>query len=353
MTDLTLIKRQVGGASSGRDDLPAWMSARKYLSFMMQNRLHVFAFCRSLPLLGRALGVGVIVSLLAVSLMTPSEDEEDLTRAERPYRVARVRTSPSALSPLPREGSEEVLDSDFVIEQAALTWSHRRDDGTDVADGLGVMRFGSVKINQSVVEHVVKAAKTTEMDPALLMAIADKESNFILRAKARTSSATGLFQFVEKTWLHAMKIFGDRHVKSEEARAVLAQEGAPKAQKRAQLLNMRMDPYLSAVLAAEMRKKDGALIAERLGRPLTPGEIYLIHFLGTDDAERFMRALDETPNMSAASLLPRPARANRPIFYVSQGGRLKDRSVREVHEAFEAMMGSRTSRYEDVAEKLP
>ena len=66
-----------------------------------------------------------------------------------------------------------------------------------------------------------------------------------------------------------------------------------------------------------------------------------------------MRALDETPNMSAASLLPRPARANRPIFYVSQGGRLKDRSVREVHEAFEAMMGSRTSRYEDVAEKLP
>jgi hypothetical protein len=32
---------------------------------------------------------------------------------------------------------------------------------------------------------------------------------------------------------------------------------------------------------------------------------------------------------------------------------MKGRSVREVHEAFEAMMDKRTSRYEDVEAKLP
>jgi hypothetical protein len=101
-----------------------------------------------------------------------------------------------------------------------------------------------------------------------------------------------------------------------------------------------------------MLKKDGAKIAEKIGRPLTPGETYLIHFLGTDDAEKFLNVLEENPNLSAAALLPRPARANRPIFYESRGGRLSARSVRDVHEAFEAMMGSRTSRYEDVADKL-
>lgn len=209
----------------------------------------------------------MFLSLLAVLSFSPSADEEETARSERPYRVARVRAPPSGLASFSKDAGEEVLDSDFVIEQAALTWSHRRDDGTDVTDGLGVMRFGPVKVHQSVVEHVVKAAKTTEMDPALLMAIADKESNFSLRAKARTSTASGLFQFVEKTWLHAIKIFGGRHGRAEESKAVAGQEGVSlnaTPLKRSQILNLRMDPYLSAVLAAEMLKKT----ARRLQRKL-------------------------------------------------------------------------------------
>jgi hypothetical protein len=66
-----------------------------------------------------------------------------------------------------------------------------------------------------------------------------------------------------------------------------------------------------------------------------------------------MKTMEEAPHTSAAALLPRPARANRPIFYEQAGRKLKDRSVSEVHQAFETMMGSRTSRYEDVATKLP
>ena len=38
---------------------------------------------------------------------------------------------------------------------------------------------------------------------------------------------------------------------------------------------------------------------------------------------------------------------------VAAGRKLKDRSVSKMHQAFETMMGSRTSRYEDVATKLP
>ena len=128
--------------------------------------------------------------------------------------------------------------------------------------------------------------------------------------------------------------------------------GARRGQ-RAQILNLRNDPYLSAALAAEMLKKDSAKIADTIGRPLTPGETYLIHFLGPDDTERFMKAMVESPNMSAAALLPKPARANKPIFYEQQGRRLKDRTVAEVHDAFETMMDKRTSRYGDVASKLP
>ena len=305
------------------------------------------------PLL-RAFCVATLLSVVAVLAMTGARD--DLRRPERTARAARLRVAASPLTTLRTDvvGDEDTaLDFDFSLEQAALTWSHRLDDD-NFSETPGVMRFGSVKIHQSIVEHVVKAAQTTEMDPALLMAIADKESNFSSTAKARTSSASGLFQFVERTWLKALKTFGWRHGHSDTA-AAIASDDAPRVngQKRAQILNLRNDPYLSAVLAAEMLKKDSARIAEKIGRPLTSGETYLIHFLGPDDAERFMRTVDEAPHTSAAALLPRPARANRPIFYEQQGRRLKVRSVQEVHEAFETMMDKRTSRYEDVVAKLP
>ncbi len=333
-------------AASPRPGLRSNRSPRAILSNLLLDRS-----CS--PLL-RALSVATLLSVLAVLALTGERD--DARRPDRSARAARWRVAASPLTTLTTEavGDEETaLDSDFSIEQAALTWSHRLDDG-DFAETPGMVRFGSVKVQQSIVERVVKAAQTTEMDPALLMAIADKESNFSSTAKARTSSASGLFQFVEKTWLRALKTFGWRHGHSDTA-ASIASDDAPRVngQKRAQILNLRNDPYLSAVLAAEMLKKDSARIAEKIGRPLTSGETYLIHFLGPDDAERFMRTVEEAPHTSAAALLPRPARANKPIFYEQQGRRLKVRSVREVHEAFETMMDKRTSRYEDVAAKLP
>jgi Transglycosylase SLT domain len=318
----------------------------------MRERLSLMRGDRSFFLLLRTLCVGALLSALAALSLTVQRDEAP--RSERQSRAARLRAPATPFMQLTHAEDDDALDSDFSLEQAALTWSHRLEDLD--ADAPGVIRFGSVKVRQSIVERVVQAAKTTEMDPALLMAIADKESSFSSTAKAKTSSASGLFQFVEKTWLQALKSFGHRHGRVEEAKAIAGgADSAPSvgSQKRAQILNLRNDPYLSAALTAEMLKKDSAKIAERVGRPLTPGETYLIHFLGPEDAERFMKAMNEAPHMSAANLLPKPARANRPIFYAQQGGKLKDRSVSEVHEAFEAMMGSRTSRYEDVATKLP
>jgi hypothetical protein len=316
------------------------------------DRLALIRADRSFYLLLRTVCVGAVLSTIAGLSLTLHRDDapyyEKLSHVQK-----QPRTLASRLLALARAGSEEeedaALDSDFSLEQAARTWAHRLFGSDDGADAEGVMRFGPVKVQQSVVEHVVKAANKTEMDPALLMAIADKESNFHTSAKARTSSASGLFQFVEKTWMTALANFGHRYGRAEEAKA--AEEGA--GRQRAKILSLRNDPYLSAALAAEMLKKDSARIAEKIGRPLTSGETYLIHFLGPEDTERFMRAMVESPNMSAAALLPRPARANRPIFYEQQGRRLKDRTVAEVHEAFEAMMDKRTSRYGDVASKLP
>lgn len=307
---------------------------------------------RSFSLLFRALAVASALALLSLSLFTAKH--QDTARTERPSRMAR-RVPPSPLTTLaraeaPNVEGEAALDSDFSIEQAALTWSHRI---TDRDDNPSIVRFGSVKVQRSIVERVMKAAEKTEMDPALLMAIADKESNFSTTAHARTSSASGLFQFIDKTWLQALREFGDRHGHSEAAKAIAGTEESVSVapSMRAKILNLRNDAYLSAALAGEVLKKESADIAGKIGRALTAGEVYLVHFLGPEDAARFIKAKEEAPQATAAALFPRPARANRPIFFDQSGRRAK--TVGEVHEAFEAMMGTRTSRYEDVAQKLP
>ena len=314
---------------------------------------------RAVRPLVRALAVSVAFTFLLIAALSFAPDD-DTKMVDKPVHVMRSRVvaAPAvALRSGTKSGVDVPLDSDFSMDQAALTWSHRmhRAGYRDEVDLLGTLRFGPVRVESAIVEHVIEAAKIADMDPALLMAIADKELSFAPKAKASTSSASGLFQFVEATWFKALRAFGWRHGHEQEAMAIQGDDKEMRVapQKRAELLRLRNDPYLSAVLAAEMLKHDGEGIASRLGRPLTQGETYLIHFLGPEDAERFMKKMDDDPRASAAALLPKAAKANKPIFYERQGRRMKGRSVREVHEAFEAMMDTRTSRYEDVEAKLP
>lgn len=321
----------------------------------------------------RALVVAALSFLLVPALFAIEKERNVSACGDLPPRSARQASNrraaplappaPPSIVALAPPGDGFPLDSDFSLEQAALTWSRRFAESEPPADNApraddtpSVLQFGPMRVQRSIAERVVRAAKSTGSDPALLMAIADKESSFSPSAKASTSTASGLFQFVESTWLKALRTFGGRYGLAREAEAI--DEGPDGdlrvyGRRRSEILGLRNDPYLSAALAAEMLKRDGERIAERLGRPLTAGETYLIHFLGPDDAERFMAKVKDAPHMPAALLLPRPARANRPIFFARDGRRIVARSVGEVHAVFEEMMGQRSRRYRDVEAKLP
>jgi len=217
-----------------------------------------------------------------------------------------------------------------------------------------VLTFGPMRIRRHLVQTIVKAAQATDSDPVLLMSIADKESSFLTAVQARTSSATGLFQFIESTWLRTVRDFGAKHGLEKEAKAINWVDDelvvADPAEK-ARILELRRDPYISALLAAEMLKRDRARIASRIGRDLTDSETYLAHFLGPDDAQRFMEKVVDDPQAAASKLLPKPARANRPIFFARMGRKkTKSLSVAEVHRKFETMMGLRLDRYRNVHE---
>lgn len=232
-------------------------------------------------------------------------------------------------------------------ELAAYSSLARELDASGLRNPDELLTFGPMRIRRHLVDKIVRAARATDMDPVLLMAIADKESSFQTEAQAQTSSASGLFQFIERTWLGVVREFGARYGLEKEAQAVAAGELDPAG--RTRLLDMRRDAYLSAVLAGEMLKRDSDRIARRLGRVLTGGEVYLVHFLGPDGAERLLDQVRKSPEAVAADLLPRPAAANKPIFYGSAGdGTAKGLSVSEVHTKFESMMSLRLERYSTV-----
>lgn len=214
-----------------------------------------------------------------------------------------------------------------------------------------VLTFGPIKIRRHLVDTIVRASKVVGADPTLLMAVADKESSFSTAVKAQTSSATGLYQFIEQTWLGVIYEFGAKHGLGADAKLIgksgrqfVVNDGA----QRQRILDMRREPYISALLAAEMLKRDTLRLERALGRHLTGGEIYLIHFLGPDAAQTFIETMEEQPGVKAAELLPKPAQANRPIFYADAGGETKVLTVSEVHRKFNEMIKVRLDRYSAV-----
>ncbi len=312
----------------------------------------------SAPVLLALLAGGVILSHNAQASREvsarPGAGATQAPRAQLPMIAAAPETGRAPLS----------FDAGGDPAQAAITWARRlpeqeAEPGKSVlslAPGASsaMMQFGPMRIKRELVETVVRAARNTDTDPALLMSIADKESAFAPTVKASTSSATGLFQFIDSTWLRVVRDFGPQHGLDKEAAAIDSSDGAPSISDpaaRRRILGLRNDPYLSAILAAEMLKHDAARIATRIGRELSDGETYLAHFLGPSDAEKFIAKLVSEPRYAAPKLLPKPARANRTIFFTAAKRKAGGLSVADVHQKFETMMDLRAERYRDV-EKL-
>lgn len=176
---------------------------------------------------------------------------------------------------------------------------------------------------QSVEQAIAAAAQRTSVDFGYLVAQAQVESAMNPRAKARTSSATGLYQFIDSTWLATMRRHGERFGLGDVAAQIGQTNGGiafvrDPAQRQA-ILAMRKDPQIASLMAAGLAEDNRAHLLPILGRQPDHGELYLAHFLGAGGAGRFLSALQNDPNQSAASLFRRPAAANRAIFYERSG----------------------------------
>jgi hypothetical protein len=214
------------------------------------------------------------------------------------------------------------------------------------------MDFEDMRVPVWIVDTILRASKLTEADPVYMMALADKESSFLPGNKASTSSAVGLFQFISSTWLEAVRSFGPKHGLVAEAQAIEGPTGklnVANETMREHILSLRRNPYLSALMAAELMKRDKAKNENRLGRKLSRSEFYLSHFFGVDSASRFIALVDDTPKKSAPSAFPAAAKSNKSLFFAKDGKKTRQLSVAEVYGKIDDMIDKRLNRYEDVS----
>jgi len=193
------------------------------------------------------------------------------------------------------------------------------------------------------------------VDPAYLMALADKESSLLPDNKARTSSAEGLFQFIEATWLEVLRRYGPKHGHAAEAQAIQIVESRPAvsdAKQREAILGLRRDPYLSALMAGEMINTHREILAGKTARDPSFAELYMAHFLGVQGARRFVELLSDKPERRASGAFPRAAKANRPLFYADAARKRKALTVAEVHGRLDTMIAQRVTRYASIRRGL-
>jgi len=180
--------------------------------------------------------------------------------------------------------------------------------------------------NSQVRAAIARASQSTGVDFDYLVAQARLESGLDADAKARTSSATGLYQFIDSTWLRTMDRHGAKYGYGWAADQIGPGGGVANRGTREQLLSLRYDADVSALMAAELARDNSAGLRGFLGREPDATEMYLAHFMGLGGAQKFLGAYRTDAGQSAVALMPKAASANRPIFY-DKG---RPRSVGEV-----------------------
>lgn len=145
------------------------------------------------------------------------------------------------------------------------------------------------------------------------------ESGGNANARAGTSSAGGMFQFLDKTWAQTVKEMGKNYSAQD-----------------------KFDPAKATEVMAFFTSKQKAQVEQGTGKEATNVDLYMAHFLGAGGATKFINAMAKNPAMSAAAMDPAAASANKSIYY-DQG---RERSLQEVYN----LMGQKMAKAETAVE---
>lgn len=188
---------------------------------------------------------------------------------------------------------------------------------------------------------IALAAQRTGIDFDYLMGQARLESGLNTNARAGTSSASGLYQFIEQSWLSVVKKHGAEHglgwAADSIGRSSSGHLGVADAGTRRAILALRNDPAVASLMAAEHASDNKDILEAATGREATGTDLYMAHFLGAAGAKKFLTAMAANPGATGAALFPQAAAANRNVFYAGDGS---PRPLSAIYQRFTDKLGA-------------
>lgn len=180
-----------------------------------------------------------------------------------------------------------------------------------IKDTSPIVNIGKYKVSTKVLNAIKEGASISGQPLGYMMAKAAQESNFDPNIKASTSSATGLYQFTNKTWEGMVNKYGSKYGIG---------------------MNDRTDPRANAVMGGLFARDNAAYLKSR-GLTTTNTDLYMAHFLGANGASSFLSAKNRDPNAPAyVAVGQAAAKANKSVFYDRSGN---PRSNAQVYTLFQ------------------
>lgn len=174
-----------------------------------------------------------------------------------------------------------------------------------------------------------------------MLTTAKMESDFDPSAGATTSSAHGLFQFIDQTWLGTVKEAGTQLGYGNYANAITRTSSGSYTVEdpfmKRSIMKLRDDPEAASSMAAALTQSNSFKLTGLLGRRPSDSELYMAHFMGVGGAAKLIANAEDNPQAVGARLFPNAASANRSIFYARDG---RARSVSEVYSVLDSRYAS-------------
>jgi len=189
---------------------------------------------------------------------------------------------------------------------------------------------------EGIINAIKTAAQKTGADFEFLLEKASTESNFNTNAKAKTSSATGLFQFIDNTWLDMVKKYGDKYGLSEYSSQIEEKNGklcVSDCETKAAILELRKDPEIASLMAGEFSAENQKYLEKNTDTEVGATELYLAHFMGAKGAAEFINKRDEEGSKIASAVFTKEAKANKNVFFDKSTG--EARTLDEVYNFFD------------------
>lgn len=179
------------------------------------------------------------------------------------------------------------------------------------------------RVNARIAGAFKAASDATGTSFDYLASTAARESDQQPQLASTTSTAKGLFQFVDQTWLELVKKDGPS-VGLERLADKITSDGkggwtVADPKEKAKILALKTDPLVASVMAGKFTQANAKSLTETLGRAPSDGELYAAHVLGAGGAAKLVRMAATEPSTTAAIAFPKAAAANPALFYGKDG----------------------------------